>query len=163
MRSSDSVTQVLDDIEYLSLLGFAGGLELSSEFLIAFLSAVRLGAVGLADENLALTAGSFLEIDQGADDRKDNANQPALACSSGHLLELKAGEELHLDEYGEIIENPVEPECNTGKNLQVLLEGWEFATTDDLNLDVFVECLEEAEKFTSDTHVSFKERRKRSD
>ena len=54
LRSRDRVTQILDDVQDLSLLGSLSGLHLSLPLLLAFLGTISLLLVCFVDKKLAL-------------------------------------------------------------------------------------------------------------
>ena len=153
LRSSDRVTQILDDIQNLSLFGYTSGLHLSLPLLLAFLGSISLLLVCFVDKELTLLLRCLVEFNEGDKNAKPDTNEPALACTTGHRFEIPSLDEFDLDEDGQVIEEPIEQESKSAQNLKVLFQIRKLSTLDLHDLDVFVEGLEETEELSRRAHV----------
>ena len=153
LRSRDRVTQILDDVQDLSLLGSFSGLHLSLPLLLAFLGTISLLLVCFVDKKLALLLRCLVELDESDKNGQPDADQPALACTSRHCFEIPSLDEFDLDEDGQVIEEPIEQESKSAQNLKVLFQIRKLSTLDLHDLDVFVEGLEETEELSRRAHV----------
>jgi len=110
LRRSDSVTEVLDHVEHLGLLAGPHSFHLAFEQLNTFFGSIDLGLIGLAEKELTLAIRRLVEIDQCDKNWKPDSSEPALARPPRHLLQVKPGQELDLDQHGQVVEQPVEGE-----------------------------------------------------
>ena len=154
LRGRDGIAQVLDDVEHLRLLGSACGLHGFGELLAALVLTVLLRLVCLAQKQLALAVRRLVQLDERHDNRKPDADEPALGCAARHRLEVEASQKLHFDQHAQVVEHPVPKESESRQNLQVLLELGQLAVHDCLDLYVLVERLEQAEKLPGRAHIS---------
>lgn len=122
LRSSDRVTQILDDIQNLSLFCSTSGLHLSLPLLLAFLSSISLLLVCFVDKELTLLFRCLIEFNESNKNAKPDTNEPAFASATGHRFEIPSLDEFDLDEDGQVIEEPIEQESKSAQNLKVLFQ-----------------------------------------
>ena len=147
----DRITQVLDDIENLGLFRSTNLLERVSDLQSVLLGVFR--CICLAEHQLTFTIGGLVELNERDKNGQPDSNEPALACTACHWFQLEARQELHLDQDGQVIKEPIEQEGQSGQDLQVLFKVRQFALLEVPDLHPLVEWLEQTEQLSRSAHV----------